>query len=210
MNSKVQLGIKAVLIVTSVFLTVRIYQSIMQPIHFQRIENTRLCEVTEQLENIREAQLAYKSEFGSYCSSIDELVGFVDTGFISIIERKDTSFMYYNQTYQKDMNKDSVIIRVLGQEKVSTQLFGEGFLAETLKNIAGTDSAFYMDASEINKNGVDVATFEVSAPYKIIFADIAAEYPQAFSKAENNAWTIGSLTEPTISGNYENTRCKTE
>ena len=60
MNSKVQLGIKAVLIVTSVFLTVRIYQSIMQPINFQRIENTRLCEVTEQLENIREAQLAYK------------------------------------------------------------------------------------------------------------------------------------------------------
>ena len=48
MNSKVQLGIKAVLIVTSVLLTVRIYQSIMQPINFQRIENTRLCEVTEQ------------------------------------------------------------------------------------------------------------------------------------------------------------------
>ena len=64
MNSKVQLGIKAVLIVTSVLLTVRIYQSIMQPINFQRIENTRLCEVTEQLESIREAQLAYKSEFG--------------------------------------------------------------------------------------------------------------------------------------------------
>ena len=210
MNSKVQLGIKAVLIVTSVFLTVRIYQSIMQPINFQRIENTRLCEVTEQLENIREAQLAYKSEFGSYCASIDELVGFVDTGFISIIERKDTSFMYYNKVYQKDMNKDSVIIRVLGQEKVSTQLFGEGFMASTLRNIAGTDSAFAMDASEINKNGVDVATFEVSAPYKVIFADIASQYPQAFGKVENNAWTIGSLSEPTISGNYENTRCKTE
>ena len=210
MNSKVQLGIKAVLIVTSVLLTVRIYQSIMQPINFQRIENTRLCEVTEQLESIREAQLAYKSEFGSYCASIDELVGFVDTGFISIIERKDTSFMYYDKIYQKDMNKDSVIIRVLGQESVSTQLFGEGFMAETLRNISGTDSTFTMDASEINKNGVDVATFEVSAPYKVIFADIAEEYPQAYNKVENDAWTIGSLTEPTISGNYENTRCKTE
>ena len=126
MNPKVQLGIKAVLIVTCLFLTVRIYQSIMQPIKFQRIERSRLCDITEQLENIREAQLAYKSEMGSYCASIQELVGFVDTGYISIIERKDTSFMYYDKIYQKEMNKDSVIIRVLGQEKVSMQLFHNG------------------------------------------------------------------------------------
>lgn len=210
MNPKVQLGIKAVLIVTCLFLTVRIYQSIMQPIKFQRIERSRLCDITEQLENIREAQLAYKSEMGNYCSSIQELVGFVDTGYISIIERKDTSFMYYDKIYQKEMNKDSVIIRVLGQEKVSMQLFGEGFIAESLRHISGTDSSFTMDASEINKNGVDVATFEVSAPYKVIFADIAEEFPQAYGKAENNSLTIGSLTEPTISGNYENSYCKAD
>ncbi|MDA8571525.1 hypothetical protein N9K91_06460 [Schleiferiaceae bacterium] len=210
MNPKVQLGIKAVLIVMCLFLTVRIYQSIMQPIKFQRIERSRLCDITEQLENIREAQLAYKSEMGSYCASIQELVGFVDTGYISIIERKDTSFMYYDKIYQKEMNKDSVIIRVLGQEKVSMQLFGEGFIAESLRHISGTDSSFTMDASEINKNGVDVATFEVSAPYKVIFADIAEEFPQAYGKAENNSLTIGSLTEPTISGNYENSYCKAD
>ena len=210
MNPKVQLGIKAVLIVTCLFLTVRIYQSIMQPIKFQRIERSRLCDITEQLENIREAQLAYKSEMGSYCASIQELVGFIDTGYISIIERKDTSFMYYDKIYQKEMNKDSVIIRVLGQEKVSMQLFGEGFIAESLRHISGTDSSFTMDASEINKNGVDVATFEVSAPYKVIFADIAEEFPQAYGKAENNSLTIGSLTEPTISGNYENSYCKAD
>ena len=80
MNSKVQLGIKVVLILLSAYLTTRIYKSIMQPIKFQRIERVRLSDVTEQLENIREAQLAYKSENGGFCSSIIELVGFVDTG----------------------------------------------------------------------------------------------------------------------------------
>jgi len=210
MNSKVQLGIKGALILASVILTVQIYQSIMQPINFQRVERVRKCDVTEQLENIREAQLAYKGENGFYCSSLDELVGFVDTGFINIIERKDTSFMYYDKIYQKDMNKDSVIIRVLGQEKVSTQLYGEGFMAESLRFISGTDSTFTMDASEIKKNGVDVATFEVSAPYAVIFADIAEDYPQAFKKVSNESLTIGSLTEPTISGNYENSYCKAE
>ena len=210
MNSKVQLGIKVVLILLSAYLTVRIYNSIMQPIKFQRIERTRLCDVTEQLESIREAQLAYKSENGAFSASIDELVGFVDTGVINIIERKDTNFMYYDNVYQKDMNKDSVIIRVLGQEPVAVALFGEGFNAQTLRTINGTDSTFTMDAGQITKNGVDVATFEVSAPYKTIFADIASKYPQAFGKVENKALTIGSLTEPTISGNYENSYCKAE
>ena len=62
---------------------------------------------------------------------------------------------------------------------------------------------------EIKKNGVDVAAFEVSAPYAVIFADIAEDYP-AFKKVSNESLTIGSLTEPTISGNYENSYCKAE
>lgn len=208
MNSKVQLVIKVILIVLSAWLTYRIYNSIMQPIKFNRIERTRICDVTEQLENIREAQLAYKAENGAYCANLDELVGFVDTGFINIIERKDTSFMYYNKIYQKDMNKDSVIIRVLGQEPVAAQLFGEGFDANSMRLINGTDSTFTMDAGEINKNGVDVATFEVSAPYTTVFADVAKTYPQAFKKVKSKSLTIGSLTEPTLSGNYENSYCK--
>jgi type II secretory pathway pseudopilin PulG len=180
----------------------------MQPIRFQRIEDTRRCDVTSQLEDIREAQLAYKAENGTYCGDLYELIGFIDSGFVSIIERKDTSFMYYNKVYQKDMNKDSVIIRVLGQEPVKTSVFGEGFDPTTLLKIAGTDSLFTMGAGKINKNGVDVATFEVSAPYSTVFADVKSDYPEAFKKVEGNTFTIGSLTEPTISGNYENAYCK--
>ena len=56
-----------------------------------------------------------------FCSDINELVAFVDTGVINIIERKDTSFMYYDKVYQKEMNKDSVMQRVLGQEPVAVQ-----------------------------------------------------------------------------------------
>jgi len=210
MNSKVQTVIKVALIIISVFFTYRIYTSIMQPIKFNRIYDVRLCEVTEQLENLREAQLAYKGENGSFCADLQTLVAFVDTGVVSIIERKDTNFMYYDKVYQKDMNKDSVIIRVLGQEPVKTQVFGEGFDASTLLNISGTDSLFSMNAGKIVKNGVEVATFEVSAPFTTIFADVSKDFPDAFAKVKNEHWTIGSLTQPTISGNYENTKCKTD
>jgi len=210
MNSKVQTVVKVALIIISVFLTYRIYTSIMQPIKFNRIYDIKLCEVTEQLENLREAQLAYKGVNGSFCADLQTLVAFVDTGVVSIEERKDTNFMYYDKVYQKDMNKDSVIIRVLGQEPVKTQVFGEGFDASTLLNISGTDSLFSMNAGKIVKNGVEVATFEVSAPFTTIFADVSKDFPDAFAKVKNEHWTIGSLTQPTISGNYENTKCKTE
>jgi hypothetical protein len=118
--------------------------------------------------------------------------------------------MYYDKVYQKEMNKDSVMQRVLGQEPVAVQLFGDGFDAQSMIRIPGTDSLFTMNAGKINKNAVDVATFEVSAPYATVFADVQDSYPQAFNKVANEALTIGSLTEPTISGNYENTYCKSE
>ena len=137
----------------------------MQPIKFQRIERSRLCDITEQLENIREAQLAFKSEMGSYCASIQELLVSLILDTLVLLKRIPHSWDG-DKIYQKEMSKDSVIVRVLGQEKVSRQLFGEGFLAESLRLISGTDSSFTMDASEINKNGVDVATFEVVPPTK--------------------------------------------
>lgn len=208
MNSKVQYVIKAVLIALSVYFTYRIYNSIMQPIRFNAIERTRRCDVTGQLESLREAQLAYKTENGSFCASLDELVGFIDTGVIHIVERTDSSFMEYDEVYQKDMQREIVVIDTLGVINVKEQLFGSSFNTQSLYYISGTDSTFYMDAGEIEKNGVTVSTFEISAPFSTIYADLAAKYPQEFDKVEDEVLRIGSLTEPTISGNYENTYCK--
>jgi hypothetical protein len=81
MNSKVQTSVKVALILISVFLTYRIYNSIMQPIKFNRIYDVRLCEVTEQLENLREAQLTYKSENGNFCSDLQTLPEGHEQGF---------------------------------------------------------------------------------------------------------------------------------
>ncbi len=208
MNSKVQYAIKAVLIALSVYFTYRIYNSIMQPIRFNAIERTRRCDVTGQLESLREAQLAYKTENGSFCASLDELIGFIDTGFIHIVERTDSSFMEYDEVYQKDMQREIVVIDTLGVINVKEQLFGANFSTKSLYYISGTDSTFYMDAGEIEKNGVTVPTFEISAPFSTIYADLAPKYPQEFDKVEDEVLRIGSLTEPTISGNYENTYCK--
>lgn len=208
MNSKVQTSVKVALLITSAFLTYLIYSGIMEPIKFNEIYDSRLCEVTEQMENIREAQIAYNREYGSYCNDLQELVHFIDTGVVSIIERKDTSFIYYDKRYEKDMNKDSVIIRVLGQEPVKAQVFGDCFEPNSLLRIFGTDSLFTMKAGKTEKQGVEVATFVIKAPFTTVFADVKDDYPDQFSKVEDTCWRIGDLHKPITIGNYENTNCK--
>ena len=84
--------------------------------------------------------LAYREENGQFCGDLNELVAFVDTGRLTIIERKDTSFEYYNQTYQQNMMKDSVIIRVLGTEGVKKNRFGEDFDLNTIRYIPYSNS----------------------------------------------------------------------
>lgn len=208
MYSKVQTAVKVVLLISSAFLTYLIYTGIMEPIRFNEIYDSRLCEVTSQMENIREAQIAYKREYRSYCGDIQELVDFIDTGYVKIEERKDTSFIYYDKRFEKDMNKDSLIIRILGRESVKEQVFGECFEPNSLLRIFGTDSLFTMEAGKIEKQGVEAPTFVIKAPLSTVFADVKDKYPDQFSKVKDDFWQIGDLNKPITIGNYENTNCR--
>ncbi len=206
MNSKTIIAVNAFLVVLSVFLTYKIYNVIMEPIYFERIKLERFCTVFERMEHVREAQLAYKTEYGEFTGDFEILAAFVDTGKVTIYERKDSSFVFYNKLYGKDMNKDTVIVRVIGYQEVSSK-FPKGFSGNMLKEVPFTDGAnFNLGAGEITRNGVTVPVFEVSVSDVVIFDDIKKRYDQFIDK--EHELKIGSLTEASISGNYENTQCK--
>ncbi len=48
------------LLVLAVYLAIQLYFTVMEPITFERIKFERYCAVTERLEQVREAELAYK------------------------------------------------------------------------------------------------------------------------------------------------------
>lgn len=206
MNSKTIYAINAVLIIISLFLTYKIYRVIMEPIEFERIKFERLCAITERLEQVREAELSFKSEYGYFAGDFNSLAAFVDTGRVTIFERKDSSFMTYNKVYGKEVNKDTVITRILGYQKVSEK-FPLGFEGSMLRQVPMTNGAeFQLGAGKIERNGVVVPVFEVSVADVVVFDDVKNRYNQFISK--DHVFKIGSLTEATISGNYENTKCK--
>lgn len=202
MNRKVILAINVALSIVAVFLVFKIYRLIMEPIEFDKMRDKRFEVVKESLINIREAQLAYREEFGQFCGDIDVLVAFVDTGSITIIERKDTSFMAYNNVYQKDMMKDSVIVRVLGTETVKKNRFGSDFDINAITYIPFSASEkFELGAGIIERNTVKVPVFQATAPDKSILTGIEERFIPYIDG--NHALIVGSLTEPTISGNWQ-------
>jgi hypothetical protein len=94
----------------------------MQPIEFASIKEKRYEKITNRLEQLREAQLIFKSEYNQYSNNFDDLITFLDNAQVSIIERKDSSFMKYDKIYQTDMLKDTIIYRIIGQTSAKDKL----------------------------------------------------------------------------------------
>lgn len=204
MNGKIIIAVRALLLVIAIFLGYQIYRVIMEPIEFERIQTERYAKVINRLEHIRDAQKVYKSVYGEYQPNLNNLIAFIDTGSVDIVERKDSSFMRYDPVYQTDMVQDTVIKRVIGQESVKERLFGPEYNPERLRYIPHSDNEeFYMDATSIVKNGITVPVFEAAAKNSAIFKDLLESGQYEYFIDENYALIVGSLSEPTLSGNWK-------
>ncbi|HBF19662.1 MAG: hypothetical protein CMI36_05750 [Owenweeksia sp.] len=202
MDSKVSLILKIVLAVVIIYLGYLLYSIIQEPIQFEKLKTKRYTLVQNRLEQIRDAQKAYRAEYSKFADDFNGLIAFVDTGKQSIIERKDSSFTYYNKTYQQEMVKDTIVTKLLGYQPVKKNLFGEDFDASQLRYIPTTEGKeFEMSATKIKVNDVIVPVFEAKATNEQIFGDVWKKYDQFIDK--EYALTVGSLTEPTLSGNWK-------
>jgi hypothetical protein len=56
-------------------------------------------------------------------------------------------------------------------------------------------------SAKIDRGGISVDVFEASAPETVIFEDVQDRFDQYISKSYS--LQVGSLTEPTISGNWK-------
>ncbi len=201
MNSTVSTILKIVLLLAIVLLGYILYEIIQEPIRFEALKEKRYTQIKNRLDQIRDVQKTYRAEYSEFAPDFNTLIAFVDTGKESIIERKDSTFMYYNETYQKDMEKDTTIVRVIGFRSVKESLFGKNFDSQNLRYIPLTDNKeIEMEAGKIKVNDLVVPVFEARAPNDKIFYDVLDEYDQYID--EDYALKVGSMTEPTLNGNW--------
>jgi type II secretory pathway pseudopilin PulG len=174
-----------------------LFQSVMGPIRFNKQKEIRYAAVISNLEGIRSAQMAYKSVNGSYSSDFDQLINFTDTGNFEIIERKDTSFLAYDKAYRTNLLKDSTITRVLGYVGIRDSLFRNVADLNAMRFIPGTTTEIQLGATRINSGGIEIPVFEAKADKLIVLKGLDG----SLVKLEKDL-KIGSLTEATVSGNW--------
>ncbi|TDQ31022.1 hypothetical protein [Zeaxanthinibacter enoshimensis] len=187
-----------------------IYRSVTGPIEFQKVKEERFSKVISKLKDIRNAQEAYKQVNKRYANDFNSLVQFVDTGKYTITQKRDSSYMEFDKTYQIDMLKEVTIVDTLGFVAVKDSLFKNDDRYKTMMNVpyAQNDEKFTMKADVIDKNGYRVPVFEARVAKDVVLYDQpkdlkARENAQVGVEEVNGAYIIvGSLNEVSTSGNW--------
>ena len=193
-----------------VFFGYKLFNSVYEPIQFNKVKTERYADVIRSLKDIGNAQVAHKSVTGFYAQDFKSLVEFIDTAQYVIIEKRDSSYLEYDRTYRIDMLREVQIVDTLGFAPVKDSLFGN---SNHYKNMAkvpvkGVDTSFSMKADIIDKNGYQVPVFEVR-----IAKDIVLHDQNAYLLEQENATVsvdgvngpaiiLGSLSEVSTNGNW--------
>lgn len=206
-----KLGIQIVLWIASVFFAYKIYDSINGPIKFNQTKNERYAKVIDRLKDIRKSQIAHKDVKGVFSNNFDSLVKFVDEGYFTLIEKRDSSYMEYDRTYRIDMLREVIVIDTLGRVSVKDSLFKNSTRYQDMAYIpidGVRDSVFTINAEVINKNGYKVPVFEVKVSKSVILFDQDADLVQQENETvsvdgvNGPAIVLGSLSNVSTNGNW--------
>lgn len=194
--------IQLALFVVIVALGYMVFESVMEPVRFNKEKQQREKVVIERLKDIRSSQFIYKQLTGAYASSFDTLIKFLKVAEIAVVkivpDPNDT-------TYTLTIN-DTV-----GYIKVADSLFSKhaNFTYSMLTTIpfSGGDY-FVMQADTIERGGVEVHVFEAKAPFtsylKGMDEQTIINFISKFEDIERfPGLRVGSMTEPSTDGNWE-------
>ncbi|UNY98656.1 hypothetical protein MQE36_16450 [Zhouia spongiae] len=202
--------LKIVFWLLSFFFAYMIYNSINEPIKFEKVKKKRYAAVIAKLKDIRDAEEAYRAVNGSYTNNFDNLVKFIDTAKFTITQQRDSSFMAYDETYRIDMLKEVVIIDTLGFKSVKDSLFKSSDRYKTMMNVpnAVNNEKFELKTDVIESSGFQASVFEAKVKKDVVLhdqpKDLVARERDVVSVDDINGPEIivGSLTEVSTSGNW--------
>ena len=202
-------AIQIVLWGLSIFFAYMIYNSVMEPIKFDKIKKERYMATIEKLKSIRDAQEAHRSITNKYAPNFEDLISFIDSAQFVILEKRDSSFMRYNRTYRIDMPVDTVVVDTLGFKAVKDSLFhSRNYKELAAVPFAQNDAKFEMKTDILDKNGYQAPVFEAKVAKDILLYD----QPDYLVEQENSMIDVeevngseikvGSLTDVSTSGNW--------
>ncbi len=209
---KIKWLINLTLILISLFLGYKIYNSIYEPVRFNTIKVKRYQKVVDHLKDIREAELAHREVTGDYTASFDSLVKFIDTAKFVITQQRDSSYKYFDKAYGIEKDKDTVIIDTLGFASVKDSLFKNDNRYKEMMwvPIPGREKQvkFELKKGYLRKSNVKLPVFVARVDKAEVLYDqpkdlVAQEKNIRSTKEINGPYIqVGSLDEVNDSGNW--------
>ena len=164
-----------------------IVQSVMEPVNFNNDKEAREAVGIQRLKDIRDLQVAFKSQYGRFSPTIDSLKDFYNNGKIKLVMQigsQDDSLAVDHtaklkrrnpritpqQMYEMYINGDRQLVFQIERDTLVRQamfLDRPDFNIDSLAIVpfSGGDS-IYMASAVKTVSGVKVPLFEASMPYK--------------------------------------------
>ena len=203
---------RIILGIISIVLAYFLFEGIMKPQRFESLKTQKETEVVNRLKDIRTAQLAYRSVHGKFCSTLDSLVLFLETGQLPTVRR-------VGEIPEEMTEAEALRRRLIRRDTVFTDAYSvlfpdhpnkEAHLA-ALKYIPFTNRTkeFTLETGFTKRSEIDVPVIEVSAHLSDYM--IEPEYRQLVINAIKRAQDMnrfpgrkfGSISDPQTEGNWE-------
>jgi len=212
---KLQIIVKALLLVAIVFFGYQLYQSIAEPVKFNKVKDERYKKVIANLIQLREAQNAHKLIVGRYSDDINALAKFVDTAQLAITERRDSSIVDREKNRRFGLNaqtggyyKEITITDTLGFESVKSKFEGIDVAKLLDYPFEGAPGKIKLETDFVQDDDLTISVFRAMASKKDILWDQSEKLlePELKIKAveaiDGEDIIVGSLDEVSTSGNW--------
>lgn len=208
MKAVIQIVLWVVILILGYF----IYNSIQEPIAFEKVKKERYLPIIEKLEDVRISEIAYKDVNGRYTADFDELVKFIDTAQFVLTQTRDTSYLdeEYKKIYGVDRNVPDIIIDTLGYASVKDSLFRNTDRYKEMMYVPATDKKekFELDAGIIILNEHEIPVFEAKVDKAIVLKGLNKNLIEIDKNKQsvddiNGAYIrVGSMDRVNDSGNW--------
>ena len=191
-------AIQIVLVVVIVVLGYLVYDSIMEPVHFNREAERREAAIIERLKDIRTIQLAHRTRHGHFLGDLDSLVNFVK--FDSVIILRAIGTVPDTLTEAQALRMGIIRRDTFWMPAIDTLLARAAYPIDSLPYIPFSEGQrFTMGSSTIERSMVLLPVFEAYAlPEKYL-----AGLPWKIYYTRKEGLRVGSLIEAKTDGNWE-------
>ena len=174
--------IQILLLAAAGVLVYLVWDTIQDPIRFEKEKEARYAPTIQKLKDIRKAQIAYKDVNERFAGDWEKLINFVKTDSLPQIRKIGmlTDSMVAEGLTEKDALRQGLIIRDTVKVSVLESLFGSDYPIDDLMIIpnSGGEKFTIDETILITGSGVAVPVFESKAHNKQILKELYPDYEQ--------------------------------